>query len=132
MGPSIQQWASRLRAWWYTHVHLYSLQHALGTSPRPAYYNAAVWVTAAVVMMLVLSRHAGHLIRNLGTFVHESGHAMAAVLLRLQVNGVRLAHDTSGVTSTGGGGRLRGGGAVDGVSCRGGGGRRLHFGVAIF
>lgn len=102
------QWTSSLRVWWDTHVHLHSLQHALGALPRPADYNAAVWVTAAVAMVLVISRHTGHPIRNLGTFVHESGHAIAAVLLRLQVSGVRLAHDTSGVTSTGGGGRLRG------------------------
>ncbi len=39
-----------------------------------------------------------HILRNVVTIAHESGHAVAAVAVRRQLAGVRLHSDTSGVT----------------------------------
>jgi hypothetical protein len=55
---------------------------------------------AALAAAVVLTGQplAWHVLRNVVTIAHESGHAVAAVAVRRQLAGVRLHSDTSGVT----------------------------------
>jgi len=101
-------WTSRVRLWWDVHTQAHVVQLVVGSVIRPADYTVLVVFTVLVAAVLVSSRHTGHPVRNIGTFVHESGHAAVAVILGVGVNGIRLAHDTSGSTSTAGQSGLRG------------------------
>lgn len=65
---------------------------------------------AAVAAVLVVPRPLWRVSRMLVTIVHESGHAVAAVLTGRRLNGIRLHSDTSGLTVSRG--RPRGAGMV--------------------
>ncbi len=95
--------------------------------PRRA---AVVALTAAVALVLVLSRAVWPYTRMLVTITHEGGHAVAALLAGRRLQGIRLHSDTSGLTVSSGrpsgpghggdaAGRLPGAGGG-----RAGGGRR--------
>lgn len=101
-------WVQNVRLWWDAHTRIHAIQLVTGSVIRPADYAVLVASTALLAAALVASRHTGHPVRNLGTFVHESGHAAAAVMLGVGVSGIRLAHDTSGSTSTAGQNGFRG------------------------
>ncbi|MCG5214190.1 M50 family metallopeptidase [Streptosporangium sp. KLBMP 9127] len=60
----------------------------------------AILLSAAVALVVVLSTASWHLSRGLITIAHEGGHALAAVLTRRKLQGIRLHSDTSGVTLT--------------------------------
>ncbi len=65
---------------------------------------------AAVALLLVVPRPLWRASRMLVTIVHESGHAVAAVLTGRRLSGIRLHSDTSGLTVSRG--RPRGPGMV--------------------
>ena len=52
----------------------------------------------AAAVLLTGQRTTWHLLRNVVTIAHEGGHAIAAVLMRRELAGIRLHSDTSGVT----------------------------------
>jgi len=62
--------------------------------------EARVLVLALLAVAIVLTgqRMSWHILRNVVTIAHEGGHALAAVLMRREVTGIRLHSDTSGVT----------------------------------
>ncbi|MVA76336.1 M50 family peptidase [Auraticoccus sp. F435] len=64
----------------------------------------------AVALLLVVPRPLWRVSRMLVTIVHESGHAVAAVLTGRRLSGIRLHSDTSGLTVSRG--RPRGPGMV--------------------
>ncbi|MBO3747898.1 M50 family metallopeptidase [Streptosporangiaceae bacterium NEAU-GS5] len=62
-----------------------------------------VWlvaVTGVAAFVVVAYSRAWHISRGLITIAHEGGHALAAVLTRRKLRGIRLHSDTSGVTVT--------------------------------
>ena len=59
-----------------------------------------VLLTAAIAAVAVLGTWSWLLTRNVITFAHEGGHALAAVLTGRRLAGIRLHTDTSGVTLT--------------------------------
>ena len=66
---------------------------------------AGPWVvlaTAAVALAAVTSRQVWPTARNVVTIAHEGGHALAALLTRRRLAGIRLHSDTSGVTVSAG------------------------------
>lgn len=69
-----------------------------------------VLVTAALALAVVAYRPIWKVIRNVVTIVHESGHAVTAVLVGRRLQSIRLRSDTSGLTVTKG--RPRGFGMV--------------------
>ena len=66
------------------------------TQPEPP--SGVVLAAAAVALLAVLSRRAWPLARTVITIAHEGGHAVAAVLARRRLRGIRLHSDTSGLT----------------------------------
>ncbi|GGP82220.1 M50 family metallopeptidase [Streptosporangium pseudovulgare] len=70
----------------------------------------AVLLSAAVALATVAWSGSWHLSRGLITIAHEGGHALAALLTRRKLQGIRLHSDTSGVTLTRG--RPRGPGMI--------------------
>lgn len=66
------------------------------TQPEPA--REVVLAAAALALVVVSSRRAWPLARNVVTIAHEGGHAVAALLARRRLRGIRLHSDTSGVT----------------------------------
>nr|WP_308170159.1 M50 family metallopeptidase [Acrocarpospora catenulata] len=78
-----------LRAFW---------NHLTATQPAPPLW--LVGVAALLALVLVGYRPAWHLSRGVITIAHEGGHALAAVLSRRKLRGIRLHSDTSGVTLT--------------------------------
>jgi hypothetical protein len=73
-----------------------ALSRVAETQPEPPLQ--VVVATAAVALVVVLSRRAWPLARTVITIAHEGGHATAAVLARRRLRGIRLHSDTSGVT----------------------------------
>jgi len=73
-----------------------ALSRVAETQPEPPL--EVVVATAAVALVVVLSRRAWPLARTVITIAHEGGHATAAVLARRRLRGIRLHSDTSGVT----------------------------------
>ena len=73
-----------------------SLTALINTQPDPA--GALPLVTGGLALLLVLSGSPWRLARNVVTIVHESGHALVAVLVGRRLQGIRLHSDTSGVT----------------------------------
>ena len=72
-----------------------------------------VWVialSALVAVIIVVYPTSWHIARGLITIAHEGGHAVAALLTRRKLGGIRLHSDTSGVTLTKG--RPRGFGMI--------------------
>jgi hypothetical protein len=62
-----------------------------------------VWLialSACAALVIVMYRPSWHISRGLITIAHEGGHALAAVLTRRKLRGIRLHSDTSGVTLT--------------------------------
>lgn len=62
-----------------------------------------VWIMAAsglVALIVVGTPTSWYLSRGLITIAHEGGHALAALLTRRKLQGIRLHSDTSGVTLT--------------------------------
>ncbi|GAA1012677.1 membrane protein [Acrocarpospora pleiomorpha] len=59
-----------------------------------------IGVSGLVALVVVGYRPSWHLSRGLITIAHEGGHALAAVLTRRKLRGIRLHSDTSGVTLT--------------------------------
>ncbi|WP_214110387.1 M50 family metallopeptidase [Acrocarpospora catenulata] len=78
-----------MRAFW---------NHLTATQPAPPLW--LVGVAALLALVLVGYRPAWHLSRGVITIAHEGGHALAAVLSRRKLRGIRLHSDTSGVTLT--------------------------------
>jgi peptidase M50B-like protein len=68
----------------------------LSTQPSPA--TPVVVGAAIVALLLVLIRDVWVVARNVVTIAHEGGHALAALLARRKLRGIRLHSDTSGVT----------------------------------
>src|SRR5690606_11889589 len=60
----------------------------------------AVLLSALAALVIVSSTTSWQLSRGLITIAHEGGHALAAVLTRRKLQGIRLHSDTSGVTLT--------------------------------
>ena len=73
-----------------------ALSRVAETQPEPPI--EVVVATAAVALVVVLSRRVWPLARTVITIAHEGGHATAAVLARRRLRGIRLHSDTSGVT----------------------------------
>jgi hypothetical protein len=72
------------------------------TSVQPTPPAAMVALTAALALVLVLSRAAWPYTRMLVTITHEGGHAVAALLAGRRLQGIRLHSDTSGLTVSSG------------------------------
>ena len=68
------------------------------TSTQPVPPPALVLAMAAVALALLVVPRVWPVVRNAVTVVHESGHALVAVLAGRRLAGVRLHSDTSGVT----------------------------------
>lgn len=67
--------------------------------------TASPWVvlaTAALAFAAVASPRVWRLSRNVVTIAHEGGHALAALLTRRRLSGIRLHSDASGVTVSAG------------------------------
>ncbi|MBW8805138.1 MAG: M50 family metallopeptidase [Catenulisporales bacterium] len=67
-----------------------------GTQPDPS--RNLVLAVGAAALLVVLWRPAWRIARNTVTIAHEGGHAAVALLCGRRLSGVRLHHDTSGVT----------------------------------
>ncbi len=57
-------------------------------------------LSACIALVVVMYSPSWHISRGLITIAHEGGHALAAVLTRRKLRGIRLHSDTSGVTLT--------------------------------
>lgn len=68
------------------------------TTVQPAADPLVVVGTLAAVLVVLVLPWAWHLARHLLTIVHESAHAVVAVLSGRRLSGVRLHSDTSGLT----------------------------------
>lgn len=68
----------------------------VGTQPHPRWWLVAATGVAALAAVWV--RSLWHVLRNVVTIAHESGHAFAALVTGRQLKGIRLHSDTSGVT----------------------------------
>jgi hypothetical protein len=73
-----------------------ALSRVSETQPEPP--RAVILGTAAVALLVVVSRRLWPLARTVITIAHEGGHATAALLARRRLRGIRLHSDTSGVT----------------------------------
>ena len=67
-----------------------------GTQPDPP--QKLILAVGAAALVAVLWRPVWHIARNAVTIAHEGGHAAMALLCGRRLSGVRLHHDTSGVT----------------------------------
>ncbi|MEY9890422.1 hypothetical protein ABIA35_008897 [Catenulispora sp. MAP12-49] len=67
-----------------------------GTQPDPP--RNLILAVGAVALVAVLWRPVWRIARNTVTIAHEGGHAVVALLCGRRLSGVRLHHDTSGVT----------------------------------
>jgi hypothetical protein len=80
-----------------TFSNLTDLWHRVtGTQPDPP--RTLILAMAAAALLIVAFRHVWHIARNAVTIAHEGGHAAVALLCGRRLAGVRLHHDTSGVT----------------------------------
>ncbi|WP_433500651.1 M50 family metallopeptidase [Sphaerimonospora sp. CA-214678] len=70
------------------------------TSIQPPPPLWLVVLSGFAALALVAYRPAWHASRGLITIAHEGGHALAAVLTRRRLKGIRLHSDTSGLTLT--------------------------------
>ncbi len=77
-------------------AHLWD--HVTGTEPALPTWLAAL--TAGFALVIVASRQAWHVSRNVVTLAHEGGHAVASIATGRRLDGIRLHSDTSGVTSS--------------------------------
>ncbi len=68
------------------------------TSVQPAPSSAVVLAMLAVALVLLAVPRAWHLSRHVLTIVHESSHALVAVLSGRRLSGIRVHSDTSGLT----------------------------------
>jgi hypothetical protein len=73
---------------------------ALATQPRPPLW--LVLVSGAVALAAVASPRAWRVARIVVTIVHESGHALVALVTGRRLSGVRLYRSTAGVTESAG------------------------------
>jgi hypothetical protein len=73
-----------------------ALDTLFGGQPEPP--APVVLVTAAVALGAVSIDRVWRIARNVVTIAHEGGHALAALLTRRRLTGIRLHSDTSGVT----------------------------------
>lgn len=89
-----------------TLAHLWDLLTATG----PALATWLVALSAGFALILVLSRPAWHVSRNVVTLAHEGGHAAVSIATGRRLDGIRLHSDTSGVTSSRG--KSRGAGLI--------------------
>lgn len=80
------------------------------SAQQPVPEPAQVLLAGAVALLLVLAPMTWPRVRMGVTVVHESGHALVAVLVGRRLQGIRLEADTSGVTVSRG--RPRGPGMV--------------------
>lgn len=80
------------------------------TTPQPVPDDVVVLGAAAVVVAVLLVPGLWHVARHVLTIVHESGHALVAVLTGRRLEGIRVHSDTSGLTVSVG--RPRGPGMV--------------------
>ena len=87
--------AAALRHFWH---HLGS--QLTGSDHRPSL--TLVLVTGLLAVGAVGSRRVWPVARNVVTMAHEGGHALVALLTGRRLDGVRLFHDTAGVTVTAG------------------------------
>nr|WP_245655886.1 M50 family metallopeptidase [Microtetraspora fusca] len=72
--------------------------HLIATQDAPPMWLIALAGLAALAV--VAYPPSWHVSRGLITIAHEGGHALAAVLTRRRLHGIRLHSDTSGVTLT--------------------------------
>ncbi|MFI7439833.1 M50 family metallopeptidase [Nonomuraea indica] len=72
--------------------------HLIKVQPDPSPW--VVLGSALAALAIVSFRTPWHLSRGLITIAHEGGHALAALLTRRKLEGIRLHSDTSGVTLT--------------------------------
>ncbi|GII92275.1 membrane protein [Sinosporangium siamense] len=70
------------------------------TTPQPMPSWWIVLLSAGVALVVVWQSTAWQMSRGLITIAHEGGHALAALLTRRKLEGIRLHSDTSGVTLT--------------------------------
>ncbi|MFI6322577.1 M50 family metallopeptidase [Nonomuraea sp. NPDC050556] len=74
------------------------LTHLFAAQPTPEPW--VVGVSAFAAFLIVAYTTTWQLTRGLITIAHEGGHAVAALLTRRKLQGIRLHSDTSGVTLT--------------------------------
>ena len=74
--------------------------HALAVQPRPPLW--LVLVSGAVALAAVASPRAWRVARIVVTIVHESGHALVALVTGRHLSGIRLYRSTAGVTESAG------------------------------
>jgi hypothetical protein len=72
----------------------------VGAQPDPP--PLLVVLTAVVALLVVATRLPWRIARNAITIAHEGGHALAALLTRRKLHGIRLHSDTSGLTLSAG------------------------------
>jgi hypothetical protein len=70
------------------------------TTQAPALPLWAVLAALAVGVATATSGKAWRRLRFFATWVHEGGHALAAITVGFSVHGIRIEKDTSGVTTT--------------------------------
>jgi hypothetical protein len=80
-----------------TFTTLTDLWHRV-TGSQPAPDKALILGVGAAALIAVIWRPIWHITRNAVTIAHEGGHAAVALLCGRRLSGVRLLHDTSGVT----------------------------------
>jgi hypothetical protein len=77
-------------------AHLWD--HVIATEPALPTWVAAL--TAGFALVIVGSRQAWQVSRNVVTLAHEGGHAVVSIATGRRLDGIRLHSDTSGVTSS--------------------------------
>lgn len=70
------------------------------TTAQTAPQTWVIAVSALAALIVVAYPTSWHVSRGLITIAHEGGHALAALLSRRKLGGIRLHSDTSGVTLT--------------------------------
>lgn len=91
-------------------MHVVHVLWQRATASQPAPSRAVILGAAAVALVVVAARRSWHVARHAITLVHEASHGVAAVAGGRRLAGIRLHHDTSGVTLSKG--RPRGPGMV--------------------
>jgi hypothetical protein len=79
-------------------VHVVHVLWQRATASQPAPGPAVILGAAAVALVVVAARRPWGLARHAITLVHEASHGVAAVAGGRRLAGIRLHHDTSGVT----------------------------------
>jgi hypothetical protein len=79
-------------------VHVLSVLWQRVTATQPAPARTVILAAAAVALVVVGARRPWGIARHAITLVHEASHGIAAVAGGRRLAGIRLHHDTSGVT----------------------------------